>query len=1419
MKKLMSIYMILAMSITMFVIMPANVNADTPYFLRPNDMLMINDFETNVFTSANSGQIGVSKETTNPLNGLSSMKMAISGLSDGWQYIYDNASSFPDGSAYDGFIFRLKSGANGENALLNLFVDGVGFPRAYFINAVKLFDLSKNKIANATYNNDWGAIELPANFDGYVYMPFSGTKGQTAFDPSKITSVCFGFIGGNWWNSTSTYIDDFAYYTESAVSLPLEPLVINDFEANVFSSANSGQITVSKDAVNPLNGLSSMKVGISNLSDGWQYIYDNVSVFPDGSAYDGFIFRLKSGVNSANALFKLFVDGAGFPRAEFIYDVQLLDLSKNKIADATYNNDWGAIELPANFDGYVYMPFSGTKGQTAFDASKVTSVCFGFVGGHWWNSTSTYIDDLAYCTEPGAAPPSPEAHVINDFEANVFTSANSGQVAVSKGTVNPLNGLSSMKADISNLSDGWQYIYDNTSVFPDGSAYDGFIFRLKSGAIGENALFKLFVDGTGFPRAEFINGVQLLDLSKDKIATAAYNNDWGAIELPANFDGYVFMPFSGTKGQTAFDASKISSIAFGFIGGNWWNGTTTYIDDLEYATISELPPEPLTGDILFDFEGGTHNFRVGNDMSAAVSLTDTNPLSGTKSLKVDCENPFVSTWAQVSDNTSPVPKGLDNDGIVFRIKANTADTAIMVFTLGVANQGVFDFQGDIQLRDTEHHDVTIGLKSDWVGFWIPPGFDGYVYIPFSGAVLKSGTGTFDADAINSVAISFVSPVFEGKSVLLDDIKYYKGEIPTTEAPPDEKEGQHTYMLNDFETGTGFLANQDITLNDRTANPLIGTGSLNFRINDIESMWTQLWSGGVSGKPGYDGVVMRYKTNAPISGGFGVVIVQDSSRKDYGNGVRYFDITGLDVTPSPSYISDWHMSIMPNEFDGYVFFPFSTAADNGDGNDIDFSKSFEIRLSYVRAAYLDKTAHQIDSLAFYKGVDYEAITTELGHSFDGIDSDIINIDETPLINKIYGITIQEFAEGSIPSNTFQKITAVTLTNAEKAAIANAYAGSNPQIQNAYNFRLEGLKKNEVFISDMISVRFKLPQGSDITKYTVCMLPNDINDGLIVKFDSFYDNLSNEVVIYTSKLARMVVLYTPSDSGNNDNNPGDTDDGFVFETDRQDNPDSGNNSNNQSGNNSNETTDSNSNTQTNDNSYDQNIDSPVLDADIVNELTIEKINELISAAETDTVSVRINNSGILTVEMQQALKDAGIKLKVEVADDNGEVILVWQFGVFNEVFDDIDLSCRITSDYERQLFASIPDALDYKYISFNYHGSLPDGTVVIVKNTNNFTKQDLIKVVYYNQDTKSLQFLDKQVLFTSDLSYIGFAIEHCSDYLFVKYDRAANSAVTPDAKSDIIETASAVWIYFAIGGIVLAALVSAVFLIFKRRRKIV
>ena len=178
--------------------------------------LIFDDFEEYVFTPNSDGVIQTSLETVNTLLGSGTMKVEIGDV-NGWTYIYNNQRDIPLANGYDGFIFRLKSGAVGDKALMNLFIDGQGFSQTHFMYDVEFYDKDMNFVSKAGYHYDWGAFELPQNFDGYVYLPFDGVRQDTGFDTSKkITSISFGFIGG-WWKDTTTYIDDLGYYKKLVI--------------------------------------------------------------------------------------------------------------------------------------------------------------------------------------------------------------------------------------------------------------------------------------------------------------------------------------------------------------------------------------------------------------------------------------------------------------------------------------------------------------------------------------------------------------------------------------------------------------------------------------------------------------------------------------------------------------------------------------------------------------------------------------------------------------------------------------------------------------------------------------------------------------------------------------------------------------------------------------------------------------------------------------------------------------------------------------------------------------------------------------------------------------------------------------------------------------------------------------------------
>jgi len=367
-------------------------------------------------------------------------------------------------------------------------------------------------------------------------------------------------------------------------SLPAEAetrnvIMINDFEGNIPFTGNDANspnpnLTVSADTVHPLIGDSSMHIDIG-ADNSYCYVYDNLSVFPSPGTKDGILFRFKSGSQGVGALLNLVIDNPD-GQFHFMNNVSLFDSEYNEIEIASINNDWGAIEIPEGFDGYIFMPFSGAK-QGSFDKFKtVYSISIGFIG-HWWNNSTSYVDNLCFAKIDDLLP--------RIKKTSVFASG-TGTFRCNDNTVTLAGNSGIIEVNISTVA-AWIQIYDNTSSYQSAAGYDGFMFRLTSGAIGNDALLNMFISDSAGNQYHFMTDVEFYDVNMEYLCDAGYHDGWSAIELPENFDGYVFMPFSGVK-QTGFNVGKtITSLSFGFIGGNWWNSTTSYISDICFAEFIE----------------------------------------------------------------------------------------------------------------------------------------------------------------------------------------------------------------------------------------------------------------------------------------------------------------------------------------------------------------------------------------------------------------------------------------------------------------------------------------------------------------------------------------------------------------------------------------------------------------------------------------------------------------------------------------------------------------------------------------------------------------------------------------------------------------------------------------------------------------
>lgn len=176
--------------------------------------------------------------------------------------------------------------------------------------------------------------------------------------------------------------------------------------------------------------------------------------------------------------------------------------------------------------------------------------------------------------------------LLFDFESDqVFIRPDCPDVVPSHTTKGPLLGVGSLKVDITKYNENgiWNYMhYASEDYLPDGAAYDGYVFRMKT-EVKENGIFKLLVDGD-YGRAEFGGDVVLIDMNGNNVtpeSASAKAGAWNGFVMPADFDGYVFIPFSGNLVGSSFDPSKTKQLVVGFVEAQWLE-STVHIDNLGY---------------------------------------------------------------------------------------------------------------------------------------------------------------------------------------------------------------------------------------------------------------------------------------------------------------------------------------------------------------------------------------------------------------------------------------------------------------------------------------------------------------------------------------------------------------------------------------------------------------------------------------------------------------------------------------------------------------------------------------------------------------------------------------------------------------------------------------------------------------------
>ncbi len=210
--------------------------------------------------------------------------------------------------------------------------------------------------------NDVGVVEIPSGFSGYIYLPFSSTT--RASEKSSFSRVRL-FVGAKAGITQALYLESIDYYStlidfsgaattdygfDAFSTVPTSSADTLDYISLGFSHENcdgfSGKSLKTDFNVNPSD--SSGYVGW-RINGWWGKLYNS-------SAY-GMRFWTKNPQNADIEVRIQFGDAYRPCKIRNAYYLEENGIISRYITHRASNEDIGCIIIPANFEGYVYLPY------------------------------------------------------------------------------------------------------------------------------------------------------------------------------------------------------------------------------------------------------------------------------------------------------------------------------------------------------------------------------------------------------------------------------------------------------------------------------------------------------------------------------------------------------------------------------------------------------------------------------------------------------------------------------------------------------------------------------------------------------------------------------------------------------------------------------------------------------------------------------------------------------------------------------------------------------------------------------------------------------------------------------------------------------------------------------------------------------
>ncbi len=711
--------------------------------------------------------------------------------------------------SFDGFKIRIKTNKN-ANMLIKS-EDNAHRP----MKAKALYYLvsSDGRAYSYTASNDSASlVQFAAGFDGWIYIPFASIGG---IDLTKMYRVWFGPELTNELG-TEFVIDDIVFYSGAPtvindtpiafkVVLPYNPEnTILDFDSCTTTDEMKKKITVHR--ANGVEVVLDTTVAQNKNSCKFTFSDDggdvaNIVNFAKNAYFaeiTGFRFWIKASDANESVTLQYKLETNEHRPIKRSAQYYLADSNgKVSVRKASADNDAALISIPAGYEGWVYIPFSSIYPMNIEDLYRIW---FSFTASKnaskeiWLDSIECYIDN--------PIPTNPE--IINDFDyysgtADMLidsafeTKAETGNFSIESAY---RDGKTGKSLKIKTVGGGYKFIFSSEGR----NEYDGFVFYIKN-ASKQVARLLPQTDTTGrdsfIPnRAYFIENLSTGTVEMKKFEKVIA--DAGNIEIPAGFEGYVYLPYSSAYPSLLRNINKLISFWLTIppqIAGE----AEVYVDTISFyknetCRIKEILvwKQDTTG-MLYGFEksDSVTGYRgwISADERLIVSINKGKAKSGINSLKISTpikttdgvKNDWAITSLSLKNEDGTATDVSKYDGVALWLKVERDGTN----TKPVSDEVNFGFKVNMPAHGRLYSTSPIYVLSDdsdktnpvvytntpdgCTAVNLKAGFSGMIYIPFSEIKAFSSKEELSTTTLTDIFLMFRFHNLIGYNVYIDDI--------------------------------------------------------------------------------------------------------------------------------------------------------------------------------------------------------------------------------------------------------------------------------------------------------------------------------------------------------------------------------------------------------------------------------------------------------------------------------------------------------------------------------------------------------------------------------------------------------------------------------------------------------------------------